>query len=184
VRPIDSRVYIERPATRHARDFLDACHRSRALHRGLVATAATPADYRHYLGLAQRPSQESFLVVAADSDELAGVVDILDIDRDAMPTGRLAYFAFVPHAGSGLMREGVSEVIDVAFHELGLARLHADIQHKNRRSRAFAERLGFRRHGAAQVLLNISARWREHERWTLRRDDWRARGPHELAARA
>jgi RimJ/RimL family protein N-acetyltransferase len=180
---MDSRVYLERPAKRHERDFLDACHRSRVLHRGLVVAAATPADYRHYLQLAERPNQESFFVVAAGSDELAGVVNILDIDRDVARVGRLAYFAFVPHAGLGLMREGVSLVIDAAFHELGLTGLRADIQPENGRSRAFAERLGFRR-GASRVLLKVSARWREHERWTLRRDDWRADGLQELAARA
>jgi len=184
VPPSESRVYLERPGPRRERDYLDACHRSRALHRGVVAAGATPADYRDYLALALRPSQESFFIVAADSDELAGVVNILDIDREAAPVGRLAYFGFVPHAGSGLMREGVSQVIDVAFHELGLARLRADIQPTNRRSCAFAERLGFRRHGASRVLLKISSRWREHESWMLLRTDWRGCAPQELAARA
>ena len=184
MRPSESRVYLERPGPRRERDFLDGCHRSRALHRGVVTAGATPADYRNYLALAARPSQQSFFVVAADSRELAGVVNILDVTREAAPAGRLAYFAFVPHAGSGLMREGVSQVIDVAFHELGLVRLRADIQATNRRSCAFAERLGFRRHGGSRVLLKISSRWREHESWLLLRADWRARGPQELAARA
>ena len=98
--------------------------------------------------------------------------------------GRLAYFAFVPHAGSGLMREGVGQVIDVAFRELDFARLDADVQPGNGRSRALVERLGFRRGGAAPLRLKIGSRWREHERWTLLRSDWAAIDAQELAARA
>ena len=184
MRPIESRVYLERPGPLHERDFLNACHRSRALHRGLVVAAATPADYRDYLALAARPNQESFVVMTADNCGLAGVVNILDIVRDAPSAGRLAYFAFVPHAGSGLMREGVGRVIDVAFRELGLSRLDADIQPGNRRSRAFAHRLGFRRGGTRQVLLKIGSRWRAHERWTLLRDDGGSAERQELVARA
>jgi ribosomal-protein-alanine N-acetyltransferase len=183
VRPSEPRVHLERPAPRRERDYVDACHRSRALHRGLVATAATPADYRDYLERAARPSQESFFVVTAAGGQLAGVVDILDIARDATSMGRLAYFAFVPHAGSGLMREGVGQVIDLAFRELDLARLGADIQPGNGRSRALIERLGFRRDSTSASQLKIGSRWREHERWTLLRADW-AVDCQELAARA
>ena len=169
---------------RHEREFLAACHRSRALHRGLVVAATARADYRDYLRFAGRPSQESFVVVTVDGGELAGVVNILDIVRDMTATGRLAYFAFVPHAGSGLMREGVRQVIDVAFGDLELDRLDADIQPGNARSLALAGRLGFRRDAVPQVLLKIGSRWRAHERWTLRRDDWRDGALHDLAARA
>jgi ribosomal-protein-alanine N-acetyltransferase len=181
VRP---RVHLERPDSSRERDYLDACHRSRALHRGLVAAGATSADYRDYLESAARPNQESFFVVTAAGGQLAGVVNVLDIAREATSMGRLAYFAFVPHAGSGLMCEGVASVIDVAFGELDLARLDADIQPGNRRSRALVEHLGFRRRGAPPLQLKIGSRWREHERWTLLRADWPAVERQELAARA
>lgn len=184
MRPTEPRVHLERPALSRERDYLDACHRSRTLHRGLVAAAATPADYRDYLERAARPSQESFFVVMAASGQLAGVVNILDIARSATSAGRLAYFAFVPHAGLGLMREGVGQVIDMAFRELDLTRLDADIESGNVRSRALVERHEFRRGSALPLQLKIGSRWREHERWTLLRADWRAVDRQELAARA
>lgn len=184
MRPSEPRVYLERPALSRERDYLDACHRSRMLHRGLVAAAATPADYRVYLERCARPSQESFFVMTATSGQLAGVVNVLDITRNAVPIGRLAYFAFVPHARSGLMCEGVGQVIDLAFRELDLARLDADIQPGNARSRGLAERLGFRRRGGPPLQLKIGSRWRQHERWTLLRADWPAVDGQELAARA
>ena len=184
MRPTEPRVRLERPASSRERDYLDARHRSRTLHRGLVDAAATAAEYRDYLKRTARPTQESFFVVTAASGQLAGVVDILDIARDPMAVGRLAYFAFVPHAGSGLMREGVRRVIDVAFHEFDFARLDADVQAANGRSRALVERLGFRRDGATPLQLKIGTRWRAHERWTLLRADWLAADCQELAARA
>jgi ribosomal-protein-alanine N-acetyltransferase len=122
--------------------------------------------------------------VTAASGQLAGVVNILDISRDPMPMARLAYFAFVPHAGSGLMCEGVGQAIDAAFRELDLARLDADIQPGNRRSRALVERLGFRRGGAPPLQLKIGSRWCAHERWTLSRAEWPAVECQEFAARA
>jgi len=184
VRPTEPRVTLERPTPRRERDYLDASHRSRALHRGLIAAAATPADYCDYLERAARPTQESFFVVTAASGQLAGVVDVLDIGRDAMPYGRLAYFAFVPYAGLGLIREGVQQAIDVSFRDLDLARLDADIQPANVRSRALIERLGFRRSCVSPLHLKVGARWRVHERWILLRTDWCALGHQELAARA
>jgi ribosomal-protein-alanine N-acetyltransferase len=82
------------------------------------------------------------------------------------------------------MREGVGRVIDVVFGDLGLTRLDAEIEPANRRSRALAERLGFRHDGAARVQRKIGSRWREHARWTLQRDEWRGAERQELAARA
>ena len=65
-------------------------------------------------------------------------------------SGRLGYYAFVPHAGKGCMREGLVLVIERAFRELGLHRLEANIQLGNRRSIALVEGLELppRGHGA------------------------------------
>jgi [ribosomal protein S5]-alanine N-acetyltransferase len=160
------RTRLERPAPCHEREYLDACRRSRAFHRGLVTTAATRADYRAKLENAARPHQQSFFVVIAASGQLAGAVDLLDIEGEPARVARLGYLAFVPHAAAGFMREGVSRVIDVAFRDLGLTRLHADIQAGNERSSAFAQRLGFVRSGLV-VNLKVGSRWVPHERWVL-----------------
>jgi ribosomal-protein-alanine N-acetyltransferase len=169
------RVRLERPSARRERDFLDAAARSRALHRGYVVTAATPREYRRYLRHARRAKQESFFVVDAASGELAGVININDIVRHAELSGRLGYYAFTPHAGKGLMREGLTLVVAHAFRALGLHRLEANIQPSNRRSIALVETLGFRREGTARGFLKIGNRWRDHDRWALLREDWRSR---------
>ena len=169
------RVLLERPSARRERDYLQAALRSRALHRGYVVTASVPREYRAYLRAARRANQESFFVVDAPSGDLAGVININDIVRRAELSGRLGYYAFLPHAGCGFMREGLKLVIARAFRELGLHRLEANVQPANRRSIALMEGLGFRREGTARGFLKIGNRWRDHERWALLKEDWRPR---------
>jgi ribosomal-protein-alanine N-acetyltransferase len=170
-----SRVRLERPSARRERDYLRAVLRSRPLHRGYVVAASVPHEYRAYLRATRRANQESFFVVDAPSGEIAGVININDIVRHSELSGRLGYYAFLPHAGCGLMREGLTLVIARAFRELGLHRLEANIQPGNRRSIALVEGLGFRREGKVRGFLKIGNRWRDHERWALLKEDWRSR---------
>jgi len=167
-------VRLERPSVRRERDYLEAAHRSRELHRGFVTAAATPWEYRDYLRRTRRDDQESYFVIAAESRELAGVVNVKDIVRGPQPSGRLGYYAFVPHAGNGLMHEGLVHVINLVFLELGLKTLDANIQPANRRSLALVAGLGFQRDAETRGYLKIGGRWRDHERWSLRAVDWRA----------
>jgi ribosomal-protein-alanine N-acetyltransferase len=174
-KPTKARIRLERPSARRERDYLEAALRSRALHRGFVTTAATPGEYRDYLRRSRRASQESYFVVCTESNGLAGVINVNDIVRYAQQSGRLGYYAFAPFAGRGLMHEGLALVINIAFRELGLHRLEANVQATNRRSIALLESLGFGREGTARGYLKIGNRWRDHERWALLREDWRSR---------
>ena len=170
-----SRVGLERPSARRQREYLQAAVRSRSLHRGYVILASTPSEYFSYLRATRRANQESFFVVDAQSNELAGVININEIVRQAELSGRLGYYAFEPHAGKGLMREGLERVLAFAFRELGLHRLEANIQPGNRRSIALVQGFGFRCEGKARGFLKIGNRWRDHERWALLKEDWQVR---------
>ena len=169
------RIRLERPSAGRERDYLHAALRSRALHRGYVVPSSTPHEYRAYLRATRRANQESFFVIDAESGELAGVININDIVRHAELSGRLGYYAFVPHAGNGLMFEALALVISRAFRELGLHRLEANIQPGNRRSIELVAGLGFKREGKARGFLKIGNRWRDHERWALLKEEWRSR---------
>lgn len=168
-------VRLERPSQRRERDYLAGVRRSRTLHRGFVTTAETATDYRDYLRRTRRRNQASFFVVTAAAGELAGVININDIVRYAQCFGRLGYYAFVPHAGAGLMRAGLRLVIARAFGELQLHRLEANIVPANERSIALVRGLGFRREGVARGFMKIGGRWRDHERWALLAEDWAER---------
>ena len=84
----------------------------------------------------------------------------------------LGYYAFVPYAGRGLMKDGLAKVITYAFGVMKLHRLEANIQPGNRPSKALVKRLGFRREGLSPRYLKINGRWRDHERWAILSEDW------------
>src|SRR6185295_2999839 len=91
-------------------------------------------------------------------------------------TGYLGYYIGAAFAGQGYMTEGLQLMLRNAFGGLGLRRVEANIQPGNRASLRLVRRAGFRREGVSPRYLKIAGRWRDHERWALLREDWRALG--------
>ena len=87
----------------------------------------------------------------------------------------LGYSGFAAHAGRGYMTEAVGLVLREAFLTLRLHRVEANIQPDNAASIALVQRLGFELEGMSPRYLKIGGRWRDHERWALRAETWRAR---------
>jgi ribosomal-protein-alanine N-acetyltransferase len=73
------------------------------------------------------------------------------------------------------MREGLSLVLNQAFGPIGLHRIEANVQPENAASLALIAGLGFRREGFSPGFLKIDDVWRDHERWAICEDEWRAR---------
>ena len=166
------RVRLERPSGRRLDDFLAAVRRSRRLHGAWVAPPATAAAYREYLRRLRSSTQVGHLVCHVDSGELVGVVNVSEIVRGNFQSAYLGYYAFTPHAGQGLMAEGLGLAVSDAFGRLGLHRLEANVQPGNERSRRLVRRLGFRREGMSPGYLMIAGRWRDHERWAILTEEW------------
>lgn len=124
----------------------------------------------------------AFVVHLRDSNALVGVVNLSEVVRGSFRSAYLAYYAFEPYAGRGLMREGLAQVLILAFGRLELHRLEANLQPGNRASRALVRSLGFRREGFSPRYLKINGRWKDHERWAILAEEWRARSRREGAA--
>ena len=166
------RVRLERASRRRQREFLAAVRRSRRLHARWVAPPASAPAYRTYLARLRRPTHLGYFVIRRDTGALAGVINVSEIVRGNFQSAYLGYYAFTPHAGQGLMREGLASVIDDAFTRLKLHRLEANIQPANQASIRLVRTLGFHREGFSRRYLQIVARWRDHERWALLAEDW------------
>ena len=168
----DERVSIRPGSLDDEHLFLAAVRRSRKLHHPWVQPPATPDAFRDFLVKRQDARAASFFIWTDEPDGLVGVVNLDEIVRGCFMSAYLGYYAFVPCAGQGLMRQGLSEVVTHAFGAMKLHRLEANIQPRNVRSRALVKKLGFHREGLSPRYLKINGRWRDHERWAILSDDW------------
>jgi hypothetical protein len=64
-----------------------------------------------------------------------------------------------------------------------LHRLEANIQPGNVASIALVKGAGFTKEGYSRRYLKISGRWRDHERWAVIAEDWRASNKLKAAHR-
>ena len=169
------KVRLEPPSKKRGEEFLEAVRRSRTLYKGRASPPSTQDAYREYVERAASDRQACFLVVDEINGDLAGVVNISEIVRGLFQSAYLGYYAMVPYAGKGYMRAGLIKAIDYAFRELKLHRLEANIQPGNHGSIALVRSLGFQLEGFSPRYLKISGRWRDHERWAIRSEDWKPR---------
>jgi len=79
----------------------------------------------------------------------------------------IIYYAFEGHQRQGLMRQAVTEVIQIAFSKLKLHRLEANIQPENKASKKLAKACGFSKEGYSPKFLKKGGQWCDHERWAL-----------------
>jgi len=165
-------VLIRRGSLSDEPEFLAAVDRSRRLHHPWVQPPNTPAAYRDYLSKHQEPQGIAFFIWLEAPRGLVGVVNVSEIVQGCFRSAYLGYYAFVPFAGRGLMKEGLARVIAHAFQVSKLHRLEANIQPANRTSKALVKKLGFRREGLSPRYLKINGRWRDHERWAILSEDW------------
>jgi ribosomal-protein-alanine N-acetyltransferase len=71
------------------------------------------------------------------------------------------------------MREALALMLRDSFRTLRLHRVEANIQPDNLASIALVRRAGFEREGYSPRYLKLGGRWRDHERWALRTEQWR-----------
>jgi ribosomal-protein-alanine N-acetyltransferase len=62
------------------------------------------------------------------------------------------------------MTEAVKRIVEIAFDDLALHRVEANIMPRNAPSLAVAERAGFVREGLSPRYLQIAGKWEDHVR--------------------
>lgn len=118
-----------------------------------------------------------FISAKSDPYEVIGAVNLRNILRGAMLGATLGYGLAPEAVGKGFMTEAVKRVVDIAFDELALHRVEANVMPSNGRSLAVVERAGFTREGLSPRYLNIAGRWEDHVRFARIASDegeWRA----------
>jgi [ribosomal protein S5]-alanine N-acetyltransferase len=169
-----SRVCLETASSKRQDEFLERVRASRTVHRPWVKAPHTRKQFRELIARARSERQACFFVCTIESSELVGVINLNEIVRGLFQSAYLGYYAFEPFCGSGYMREGLALVLDRAFGALRLHRLEANVQPGNLRSVQLVAGLGFRLEGLSPRYLKIGGRWRDHERWAILAENWRA----------
>lgn len=181
-----NRVFVRPPRRADETAFIAATQASRRLHGRWVSAPQTPAAYALYLSrfarAARLPLHAALLVCRSGDGALAGTFNLSEIVRGAFQSAYLGYYAFVPLAGHGYMTEGFALTLDFAFRQLGLHRVEANVQPDNTRSLAFLDRAGFVREGYSRRYIKLAGRWRDHVRFAMLAEDWRARRAKRRAA--
>jgi len=172
--PSAPRITLRPPRARDAAACLALNRRSRRFHAGLVSPPCTAAAFRRLLLRTRGPGTRCWLIVRRADLAVLGAIELSQIAAGNFRSAYLGYHIGAPFARQGHMREGLGAVLRLAFGPLRLHRVEANIQPGNRASIRLVKRLGFRREGYSPRYLKIAGRWRDHERWALLVEDWRA----------
>lgn len=169
------RTYLRRPARTDADEFVARARDSHAHLRPFVRAATDVSAFTSWIAGDDRFDTSQFLVCRRVDDAIVGFVNLNTIFLGALQSASIGWASFRPYAGQGHLTDGVELGLRVAFTSLRLHRVEANIQPANSRSRDLALRCGFSLEGYSPKYLKIGGRWRDHERWTIIVDDWRAR---------
>lgn len=170
-----SRVYLRAPERSDRAEFIEVMRASRSFHRPWATAPTDEEGFDGYLLDARRPDFEAMLVCRREDLAILGFFNLSHITRGSLQSAYLGYAVASMFARQGYMREGLELVLRKAFVSLGLHRIEANIQPGNHASIALARGAGFSREGFSPRYLKIGGRWRDHERWAILAEDWRAR---------
>lgn len=175
-----SRVYLRVPTAADEEEFLALRRASRRFHSRWEAEPPRGVDpygpraFQAYLDQGAGTRRERWLVCLRENDALAGSFTISEIRRGVLQSAQLGYWVGKEYARQGLMHEALALVLRHAFVDLALHRIEANLQPENAPSRALIAGAGFRLEGCSPGFAKLRGRWREHERWALLAEEWRA----------
>jgi ribosomal-protein-alanine N-acetyltransferase len=173
---VGERVFLRPPTARDGDELVKLAKTSRKLHRPWVAPPDTPEAFTDWLARVRGGRHASLLVCRVEDGAIVGVYNLSEIVLGSFRSCYCGYYAHGGHAANGYMREGLELLLRHVFRELRLHRIEANIQPENNASVALVRGAGFRLEGLSKRYLKIGGRWRDHERWAMTIEDWKARG--------
>jgi [ribosomal protein S5]-alanine N-acetyltransferase len=172
------RVELRSPTPEDREPFLAAMRASRQFHRPWLDAPTTPKAFENVLSRVDDDRYDPLLVSRRENGAIVGFFAIGEIVRGLLQSAFLGCGGVAAYAGCGYMSEGLQLVLARAFGELRLHRLGANIQPGNGASIALVRRAGFVQEGFSERYLKIGGRWRDHERWAIRAEQWRKHRQH------
>jgi ribosomal-protein-serine acetyltransferase len=112
------------------------------------------------------------MAIASDA-EIIGVVGFHGVDWQHRSTS-VGYWLTEGEEGRGTMTQAVAALVGHAFDRWRLNRVEIRADVRNTRSRAVAERLGFRQEGTLREAYRVGGRYSDDVVYSMLASDWRA----------
>ena len=106
-----------------------------------------------------------------EPERVIGTVALDNIVRGPFLSCFVGYRLDGDHINQGYTTEALKELVRIAFQELGLHRLEANIMPRNSRSLKVVEKLGFKNEGTSRDYLKINGKWEDHIHMVLLNKD-------------
>lgn len=164
---IDTNTFLRKVRNSDEKEFIALMRVSEAIHRPWIQAPTNNVMFRSYLQRIRRSDHEGYAICRAKDERIAGIINLNHIVRGTFQSASLGYYVGAPFQGHGYMREGLEQLVRLAFSSLGLHRLEANIQPENHRSQKLVQRCGFEFEGLSKKFLFIDGAWRDHERWCV-----------------
>lgn len=108
-----------------------------------------------------------YWIFVKDTGELIGTIALSNIIRGVFKSCYMGYKLSVAEIGKGYMTEAVQRVVQLAFEEMQLHRIEANIMPNNRASIHVVTKNGFEQEGISPKYLKINGNWEDHYRFAL-----------------
>lgn len=115
----------------------------------------------------ERGEMLRYWIFLKDGTGPIGTIALTNIIRGVFKSCFLGYKLSEKYSGNGYMTEALEKIVEIAFYELKLHRIEANIMPHNLRSRKSIERLGFKEEGLSEKYLKINDKWEDHCRFAL-----------------
>ena len=112
-----------------------------------------------------------FVVVSKLTGVAIGTCLLFRFDEGSA-RAELGYVLGRAYWGQGLMQEALEALVGCAFNSMGLRRLEAEVDTRNRSSARLLERLGFTKEGLLRERWVAKGEARDVEMYGLLRNEW------------
>ena len=112
-----------------------------------------------------------FVVVSKSTESAIGTCLLFRFE-EASARAELGYVLGRAHWGRGLMQEALGALIGCAFGSMGLRRLEAEVDTRNRSSARLLQRLGFTKEGLLRQRWVAKGEAKDVEMYGLLRSEW------------
>ena len=123
------------------------------------------------LSAMERGEMLRYWIFLKETDELIGTIALTNIIRGVFKSCYLGYKLSEKHTGHSYMTEAILKMVEIAFVELKLHRIEANIMPSNLSSKRVVIKNGFVDEGLSSKYLKINGKWEDHHRYVLINDD-------------